>query len=283
MCKVIRGRILILCGCKRSKSSLLSDHISAPTQRAVTDQIRTVSFDLGFVQSILSIDFMQIVRAINSSQRILHMESSEWLSYISANSERFNTSGLILKPDELANELTYPGGDIDNEKLNRIHGSMIGMALGDALGAHVEFRPRHYMVVHPVKELEGGGTWGLDKGQFTDDTSMALCLANSLIARQYYEPYDQLVRYKWWYRDGYMSSTGRCFDIGSATRQSLVEFERRQKRFATLHNIPIDELDFLSDYELLGKFEVNCSSEGVAGNGALMRLTPVPLFFYKHP
>ncbi|CAF4580914.1 unnamed protein product, partial [Rotaria magnacalcarata] len=69
MCKVIRGRILILYGCKRSKSSLLSDRIYAPTQRAVTDQIRTVSFDLGFVQSILSIDFMQIVRAINSSQR----------------------------------------------------------------------------------------------------------------------------------------------------------------------------------------------------------------------
>ncbi|CAF4394995.1 unnamed protein product, partial [Rotaria magnacalcarata] len=79
MCKVIRGRILILYGCKRSKSSLLSDRISAPTQRAVTDQTRTVSFDLGFVLSILSIDFMQIVRAINSSQRILHKESREWL------------------------------------------------------------------------------------------------------------------------------------------------------------------------------------------------------------
>ncbi|CAF5205787.1 unnamed protein product, partial [Rotaria magnacalcarata] len=93
----------------------------------------------------------------------------EWLNL------RFNTSGLILKPDELANELTYPGGDIDNEKLNRIHGSMIGMALGDALGAHVEFRPRHYMVVHPVKELEGGGTWGLDKGQVS--STAINCLA----------------------------------------------------------------------------------------------------------
>ncbi|CAF2146407.1 unnamed protein product [Rotaria magnacalcarata] len=97
MCKVIRGHILILYGCKRSKNSLLSDRISAPTQRAVTDQIRTVSFDLGFVQSILSIDFMQIVRAINSSQKILHMESSEWLSYISANSERFSDSDKIGK------------------------------------------------------------------------------------------------------------------------------------------------------------------------------------------
>ncbi|CAF0844524.1 unnamed protein product [Rotaria sordida] len=160
---------------------------------------------------------------------------------------------------------------------------MIGMALGDAIGAHVEFRPREYLVQYPVTELKGGGTWGLEKGQFTDDTSMALCLANSLVARRDYVPYDQLVRYKWWYRDGYMSSIGKCFDIGAATRQSLSKFERRQREFADQHGIPLDQLDFLSDPELLKKFDVNCSEEGVAGNGALMRLAPVPLFFYKHP
>ncbi len=53
----------------------------------------------------------------------------------------------------------------DANILNRIEGSMIGMALGDALGAHVEFRPHQYMVANPVKDLEGGGTWGLRKGQ----------------------------------------------------------------------------------------------------------------------
>ncbi|CAF3764186.1 unnamed protein product [Rotaria sp. Silwood1] len=112
---------------------------------------------------------------------------------------------------------------------------------------------------------------------------MALCLANSLVARQGYVPYDQLVRYKWWYRDGYMSSTGRCFDIGAATQQSLREFERRQREFAKTHRIPLNRLDFLSDPDLLKEFNVNCSEEGVAGNGALMRLAPVPLFFYKDP
>ncbi|CAF4805776.1 unnamed protein product, partial [Rotaria sp. Silwood1] len=98
---------------------------------------------------------------------------------------------------------------------------MFGLAMGDALGAHVEFRPNSYLVANPVQDLVGGGTWGLQKGQFTDDTSMALCLANSLIACQDFVPYDQLVRYKWWYRHGYMSSTGQCFDIGAATRQSI--------------------------------------------------------------
>ncbi|CAF2743793.1 unnamed protein product [Rotaria sp. Silwood2] len=160
---------------------------------------------------------------------------------------------------------------------------MFGLTVGDALGAHVEFRPNSYLVAHPVKDLVGGGTWGLERGQFTDDTSMALCLANSLIACGDFIPYDQLVRYKWWFRQGYMSSTGHCFDIGAATRQSIQEFEERQRKFAHDHNIPLDEIDSLSDDELLQAFDVNCSKDNVAGNGALMRLAPVPLFFYRHP
>ncbi|CAF1123446.1 unnamed protein product [Rotaria sordida] len=112
---------------------------------------------------------------------------------------------------------------------------------------------------------------------------MALCLANSLIARRDFIPYDQLVRYKWWHKFGYMSSTGQCFDIGAATSQSLQEFENRQKLFATQSNIPIKYMDCLSNHELLKQFNVYCSEDQVAGNGALMRLAPVPLFFYRIP
>ncbi|CAF2515143.1 unnamed protein product [Rotaria sp. Silwood2] len=112
---------------------------------------------------------------------------------------------------------------------------------------------------------------------------MALCLANSLVARRDYVPYDQLVRYKWWYRHGYMSSVGHCFDIGSATKHALAKFENRQEEFAEEHKIPLDQLDYLSDSKLLNKFNVHCGAEGAAGNGALMRLAPVPLFFYQHP
>lgn len=85
---------------------------------------------------------------------------------------------------------------------------------------------------------------------------MALCLANSLIACEGFNCYDQLVRYRWWHIHGYMSSTGKCFDIGSATSQSLNEFSRRQRIFAEENNIPIDDLDFLSDENLLQKFNV---------------------------
>jgi hypothetical protein len=117
--------------------------------------------------------------------------------------------------------------DKNNEFLSRIQGSLVGLAVGDALGASVEFRPKSYMEKHPVSDMQSGGTWGLKAGQWTDDTSMALCLAASLIVKGDFNGYDQLVRYKWWYRKGYMSSTGKCFDIGSSTRQAIKEFEKR--------------------------------------------------------
>ncbi|CAF3576237.1 unnamed protein product, partial [Rotaria socialis] len=190
---------------------------------------------------------------------------------------------IVKKPDQLENEMDEPNGSISDEILNRIQGSMIGMALGDALGAHVEFRPHQFLVDTPVTDLESGGTWGLNKGQFTDDTSMALCLANSLVACRGFNPYDQLVRYKWWYKFGYMSSTGHCFDIGAATGNSLREFEHRQDIFAEKFSIPLTNIDQPPNGELVQKFNVYCSEDGVAGNGALMRLTPVPLFFYRYP
>ena len=87
---------------------------------------------------------------------------------------------------------------------------------------------------------------------------MALCLANSLVVCRDFILYDQLVRYKWWYNFGYMSSTGKCFDIGGATSQSLQEFERRQRQFASKHQIRPEHLDRISDPSLLDEFEVFC-------------------------
>ena len=112
---------------------------------------------------------------------------------------------------------------------------------------------------------------------------MALCLANSLMACRDFVPYDQLVRYKWWYRYGYMSSTGYCFDIGAATKRSIEKFETRQRKFGNDFAIAHEEIDHLSDSELLRKFNIECSESNAAGNGSLMRLAPVPLFFYQNP
>ncbi|CAF4721611.1 unnamed protein product [Rotaria socialis] len=202
-----------------------------------------------------------------------------WLKYQFTDVHR----KLIKKPDELECEMKDPTANIDKIVLDKTLGSLMGLALGDALDAHVEFRSHEYLQANLVKNLKGGGTWGLDNGQFTDDTSMALYLATSLIARRDFVAYDQLVRYKWWYQYGYMSSTGQRFDIDSATKQSLVRFAKNQKDFANKNNIPIQYMDFLSNRDCLRKFSVYCSEVGAAGNEALMRLAPVPLFFYRNP
>ena len=183
-------------------------------------------------------------------------------------------------------DLVWPAANtLDSAIADRIVGSLVGLAVGDALGASVEFRPREYLVEYPVREMSSGGTWGLKAGQWTDDTSMALCLASSLLAQRGFDEYDQMVRYKWWYKHGYLSSTGVCFDIGNATRESLEEFRRRQnalkKNLKVRKDVEVDKLR--REVILQEKFDVNCSGEGAAGNGALMRLAPVPLFFYQEP
>lgn len=174
----------------------------------------------------------------------------------------------------------------DDKYIMKIRGSLFGLAIGDALGASVEFRSHDYLLTHPVTDMQSGGTWKLKAGQWTDDTSMALCLASSLITKQRFDPYDQLVRYKWWYKLGFLSSVGHCFDIGSATRRALDTFISRQKIIKTQGRCQTDEqVDQLSfdDVQKVSKFDVHCSRPNIAGNGALMRLAPVPLFYFLSP
>ena len=139
----------------------------------------------------------------------------------------------------------------------RFAGSLVGLAVGDALGAAVEFKKPG--TFEPVTGMRGGGPHGLEAGQWTDDTSMALCLAESLLACAGFDAKDQADRYVRWYRTGYMSHNGRCFDIGNITRAAVEMHEETQ--------------------------DVYCgnSDKHLAGNGSIMRLAPVPLFFASDP
>jgi len=98
------------------------------------------------------------------------------------------------------------------------------LAAGDALGTTLEFKAPGSFT--PISDMVGGGPFGLKPGQWTDDTSMALCLAASLIECRGFDAKDQMRRYLKWRREGYMSSTGRCFDIGNTTSEALSAFER---------------------------------------------------------
>lgn len=135
----------------------------------------------------------------------------------------------------------------------RYRGALLGLACGDAVGTTVEFRPRG--TFPPLADMVGGGPFRLRPGEWTDDTSMALCLAHSLVQRQGFDPADQMERYCNWYRHGYMSSTGKCFDIGMTVSTALRRYLEDREPFA------------------------GSTDPRAAGNGALMRLAPVPMFY----
>ena len=106
----------------------------------------------------------------------------------------------------------------------RFRGCLLGLATGDALGTALVFRsPGSF---EPISDLVGGGPFNLEPGQWTDDTSMALCLADSLIETRFFDPRDQAERYLRWWRDGHSSSNGHCFYIGGTVSQALSSFER---------------------------------------------------------
>ena len=143
-----------------------------------------------------------------------------------------------------------------NDRKHRARGALLGLAVGDAIGTTVEFKPRGSF--KPMTDMVGGGPFNLKAGQFTDDTSMALCLAASLIEKGF-DLHDQMTRYTRWANEGYMSSNGRCFDIGIATRGALQRFQRNANPLA------------------------GSTDPQSAGNGCIMRLAPVPICYVDQP
>jgi ADP-ribosyl-[dinitrogen reductase] hydrolase len=140
-----------------------------------------------------------------------------------------------------------------DKMLEKYRGAMMGLAVGDALGVPAEFKSRG--TFPKITEMIGGGPFNLKPGEWTDDTSMALCLGKSLIENDGFDAKDQMDKYWQWIEDGYMSSNGKMFDIGDTTSDALCRYRKTGN--------PIAGID-----------DIKC-----AGNGSLMRLAPIPLFY----
>lgn len=137
---------------------------------------------------------------------------------------------------------------------DRGRGALLGLACGDAVGTTLEFqRPGSF---EPITDMVGGGPFQLRAGQWTDDTSMALCLAESLVDSGELDLADQLRRYLLWRDQGHLSSTGTLFDIGGTVADQLARFERT--------GVAIDPQP----------------DPDAAANGSLMRLAPVPMAWH---
>ncbi len=136
---------------------------------------------------------------------------------------------------------------------DRYLGCLLGLAVGDAVGTTLEFKPAGTFT--PITDMVGGGHWRLNPGEWTDDTSMALCLADSLLECRGFDPVDQLERYVRWRREGYLSSNGSAFDVGGTIGPALSRFVQTREPWC-------------------GPTDPDC-----AGNGSLMRLAPVPMYY----
>ncbi len=138
---------------------------------------------------------------------------------------------------------------------DRLKGCLFGLACGDAVGTTVEFKRRG--TFEPMTDMVGGGPFNLEKGQWTDDTSMALCLAQSLVEKNSFDAQDQIEKYCQWANSGYMSSNGKCFDIGNTVRSALTKFKETGEPFS------------------------GATDKYSSGNGSIMRLAPIPIFYHS--
>ncbi len=138
---------------------------------------------------------------------------------------------------------------------DRQRGTILGLAIGDALGAPVEFEP--HGAFEPIEDFRAGGPYALEAGQWTDDTSMALALADS-ISEVGWDLDDQARRYLAWRNGGAYSVNGTCFDIGITNSAALGRYRE------------------LGDARRSGEREAQTS-----GNGSIMRLGPVPAAFVR--
>lgn len=146
--------------------------------------------------------------------------------------------------------------DSTMNELDRARGAFVGLAVGDALGTAVEFKYRGEF--EPLTDMIGGGAFRLQPGEWTDDTSMALCLAETILETGDVDRVDLLTRFTKWWREGYNSVNGRCFDIGTTTKNSLWDWERNGATRAE-------------------------DAPHLAGNGSIMRLAPVAIRWANDP
>jgi len=131
---------------------------------------------------------------------------------------------------------------------------LMGICVGDALGVPVEFTSRWERLQAPVTSMQGYGTYNQPPGTWSDDSSLTLCLAESLCSGFSLEAIAQ--SFCRWCSEGYWTPHGIVFDIGNATS-------------AALHRL---------QQEKVSPLEAGGTSEGSNGNGSLMRILPLAYY-----
>lgn len=141
---------------------------------------------------------------------------------------------------------------------DKIYNTLYGAIVGDALGVPVEFNTREELKENPVSDMRGYGTYNLPKGSWSDDSSMTLCLADSIGELNCIDYADIMKKFWEWYKHSEYTPDHSTFDIGRTCHTAIVNFHQK--------NEPL-----------------NCGlkTERDNGNGSLMRIAPLPFYLLK--
>ena len=146
------------------------------------------------------------------------------------------------------------------DKTNKAVDTLLGVAIGDALGVPFEFKSKREIDKNPCKDMIGYGTYSQPAGTWSDDSSLTFCLAESLVGG--YDLKDIAMRFIAWRNKAHWSARGSVFDIGITTTTSISRLANILKQ---------EEYHELTQQKYLG-------DESDNGNGSLMRI--IPLLFY---
>jgi ADP-ribosylglycohydrolase len=153
----------------------------------------------------------------------------------------------------------------------RFQGAMVGLAAGDALAAATQFRKPGTFAA--VGDLLGGGPFDQPRGAWTDDTAMALLLAESLLEREGFDAHDQVQRFARWQREGYGSATGQCVGISASVARALATAQYKRQPFAGSHDPEQHDKDPLSRVAPVIMYFFADVASGVATASEAARLT----------
>ena len=139
--------------------------------------------------------------------------------------------------------------------MSQVRDAILGLVVGDALGVPVEFQPREYLKANPVRDMTGYGTYNQPPGTWSDDSSLALCLADELSGGYNIDRIaDSFVK---WLFQNHWTPYGKVFDVGNNTEASISRLK---------NGVPPQQS--------------GSTGPDANGNGSLMRI--LPLLFYVH-
>lgn len=163
-------------------------------------------------------------------------ETSAQMAYVRTwTAERAGPADPLLEPEALS---------AARGLRERFLGALLGLAVGDAVAAATQYRRPGRFV--PVGDLLGGGPFDLPRGGWSDDTAMALCLAESLIECDGFDARDQVARYLSWQQQGHLSATGECLGITAGTARALARAQWRRQVFSGSHDPEVLDPEALS-------------------------------------